>query len=105
MRVSAFTTAIRWAAAGIESVPGQLEPQAAVWWQRAAGRLAFWEAWMKNKDASAQHMFNERASQKDDQHHSPHDCLEQQSSVLLISTSPSLVQSTGSGRGQMIGLH
>lgn len=51
------------------------------------------------------HTFNERSSQRDDGHHSPHDCLEQQSSVVLINTSPSWVHTMGSGRGQMMGSH
>lgn len=54
MSVSAFTTAIRRAAAGSGGVPAQLEPQAAVWWQRAAGRIADWKVGKKNKEGSAQ---------------------------------------------------
>lgn len=99
-----FTTAIRRAAAGFWGVPGQLEPQAATWWHRAAGLIAYWKAWKtkKNKDGLAQ---DKRSSQRDDGHHSPHDCLKQQSSVLFINTSPSAVHTMGSGIGQMMGSH
>lgn len=40
-----FTTVIRWAAAGFWGAPGQLEPQAAIWWHWAAGLIAYWKAW------------------------------------------------------------
>lgn len=48
---------------------------------------------------------DKRSSQRDDGHHSPHDCLEQQSSVLFINTSPSAVHTMGSRVGQMMGPH
>lgn len=105
MIVSEFTTAVSRAAAGIWDVSGQLEAQFALWWQRAAGLVAFWMAQKNSKDGSAQHRFNKRASQRDDRHHSPHDSWEQQSSVLFTNTLPSSVQTMGSGRGQVMGSH